>query len=225
MVTTGFSDIYVAVYSASGQTVTYTELTKLARARSLSLSLDTTDDNNYYADNELAETESGASFTSGTVEITVDGLDGDEEALIYGIPTEDSTVQVNDSPVAELRFGDSMKPPFMGVAGIKSYQMNGVVTWRPIVLTKCQFIPSGDDAETQEDTINWQSQTLNASVMRDDTAERNWKRMPQQNCATKQAAIDYITAVLGGAAAAAAAASAQAEKPATISTETPAPVN
>lgn len=221
MVTTGFRNIYVATYSNTGQKVTYTGLAKLARARSFTLSVDASEDNNYYADDALAETESGANFTSGTLELTVDGLSGEEEALLFGLPDE-QTVQVNESPIPVLNYGDGMDPPFLGVAGIKRYQLNGVVSYRPIVLPKCQFVLSGDSANTAEETIEWQDQTLNANVMRDDTANRNWKIMPKNNCATLQEAIDFITAVLGGAAAA--AASTLSEEPVVEPTETVASV-
>ena len=80
MVTTGFRNIYVAKYSNTGSIVSYTGFQKLARARGFSLDVGTSDDNSYYADDTLAETESGASFTSGTLELTVDGLTGEEEA-------------------------------------------------------------------------------------------------------------------------------------------------
>lgn len=196
MVTTGFRNIYVAKYSNEDTTVSYTGFQKLARARGFSLDVGTSDDNQYFADDSLAETESGASFASGTLELTVDGLTGEEEALLFGIVTSSSTVQVNEKPVTEVRFGDSLNPPFMGVAGIKRYQLNGVVTYRPIVLPKVQFTLGADEAETGEDTINWQDQTLNANIMRDDTAEHNWKRMPKDNFATLAEAIAYIEAIL-----------------------------
>lgn len=196
MVTTGFRNIYVAKYSNEDTTVTYTGFQKLARARGFSLDVGTSDDNQYFADDSLAETESGASFSSGTLELTVDGLTGEEEALLFGIDTSSSTVQVSENPVTEVRFGDSLNPPFMGVAGIKRYQLNGVVTYRPIVLPKVQFTLGTDEAETGEDTINWQDQTLNANIMRDDTAEHNWKRMPKDNFATLAEAIAYIKAIL-----------------------------
>ena len=73
MVTTGFRNIYVAKYSNEDTTVSYTGFQKLARARGFSLDVGTSDDNQYFADDSLAETESGASFSSGTLELTVDG--------------------------------------------------------------------------------------------------------------------------------------------------------
>ena len=63
-VCTGFSKPYVAKYSNAGGVVSYSGCMQLARGVSVSLSLDTTDDNNFYADNIVAET-AAAVFTSG----------------------------------------------------------------------------------------------------------------------------------------------------------------
>lgn len=196
MVTTGFRNIYVAKYSNTGSTVSYTGFQKLARARGFSLDVGTSDDNSYYADDTLAETESGASFSSGTLELTVDGLTGEEEALLFGIDTSSSTVTVDEAPVKVVNYGDGMAPPFMGVAGIKRYQLNGVVTYRPVILPKVQFTLGSDEAETGEETINWQDQTLNANIMRDDTANHNWKIIPKENFSTLAEAIAFIKAIL-----------------------------
>ena len=57
MVTTGFRNIYVAKYSNTGSTVSYTGFQKLARARGFSLDVGTSDDNSYYADDTLARLE------------------------------------------------------------------------------------------------------------------------------------------------------------------------
>ena len=61
-VCTGFSKPYVAKYSNAGGVVSYSGCMQLARGVSVSLSLDTTDDNNFYADNIVAET-AAAVFT------------------------------------------------------------------------------------------------------------------------------------------------------------------
>lgn len=50
-VLTGFSKPYVAEYSASGNTVTYKSGMILARGVSVSLSVEASDDNIFYADN------------------------------------------------------------------------------------------------------------------------------------------------------------------------------
>ena len=85
MVTTGFSMPYVAKYANTGTTVTYTSGMDLARGVSMSLEIDTADDNNFYANNVLAEVET-AQFTSGSATVTVDGLSNEAATLIFGLP-------------------------------------------------------------------------------------------------------------------------------------------
>ena len=65
-VKTGFSLPYVAKYAASGTTISYTSGQKLARGVEASYDIETSDDNNFYADNIEAENDSGT-FQSGTL--------------------------------------------------------------------------------------------------------------------------------------------------------------
>ena len=197
MVTTGFSRIHVAVYANNGGTVSYSQCVELARAKSMELSVETTDVNNYYANNQLAESDP-ASFKSGSLKVGVDGLSGTEEAMILGIT--ESTMQVGVKEVKVVKFGKKMNPPYMGVGAVKRMQMNGVVSYRPVILTKARFAVPADAAETQEENINWQNQDLEATIMRDDTAEANWKIIPAENMTTEEEAVAFIKAVLGGAA-------------------------
>lgn len=168
-VCTGFSLPYVAKYAASGGTVTYSDGQKLARGVSVSVAPDSSDNNDFYADNVKAESVSGV-FTGGTITLTVDGLLPDAEKLIFGLPTA-STV----SSVSVYEYGDDAVPPYMGIGFIARYMSDGVTTYKVIVLTKCKFNLPTDEAATQEDQIAWQTQSLEASIMRDDTADHNWK--------------------------------------------------
>lgn len=62
-VTTGFSLPYVAKYAASGTTVTYSSGQKLARGVNVSITPTTNNtENNFYADNALAESAPGGYF-------------------------------------------------------------------------------------------------------------------------------------------------------------------
>ena len=58
-VCTGFSMPYVAKYSATGGTVTYSEAMRLARGVSVEVAPEVGDDNKFYADNIAAETATG----------------------------------------------------------------------------------------------------------------------------------------------------------------------
>lgn len=197
MVTTGFSRIHVATYAANGGTVTYTGCRELARARNMDVDITTTEDNNYYTNNQLSEKEP-ASMKEGALKITVDGLTAEEEGLILGIVAEKMTV--GGTEVDVIKYGNKMNPPYLGVGAVKRMQLNGVVSYRPIILTKARFAIPQEAAETQEENISWQDQELNATIMRDDTADKNWKIIPKENYATENEAVAFIVAVLGGAA-------------------------
>lgn len=198
MVTTGFSRIHVALYANNGGAVTYSGVKELARAVSMETDIETTEENAFYANNTLAEVET-ARFANGTVTITVDGLDGEEEAMILGIAPKSTTIGGDE--VDEIVYGASMNPPYMGIGAVKRYQLNGAVTFRPVIFTKARFALPSDSAETQGEEIDWQTQELEATLMRDDTADQTWKIIPKDNFATEAQAVAYIRAKLGGASA------------------------
>lgn len=165
-VVTGFSKPYVAVYTNDETEVTYTNGQILARGVSVSLDVESSDDNNFYADNITAETAAGT-FTSGTVTLTVDGLKAEAEKLLVGLPDAD-----DDGFVA---YGASQQIPYVGVGFVVRVQSGGVVSYVPIVLPKVVFNNPSLEAATQEDEIDWQTQELEGAILRDDTDETAWK--------------------------------------------------
>lgn len=196
-VCTGFSMPYVAKYSNVGSVVTYSGVMQLARGVSVSLSLDTTDDNVFHADNVSAET-AAAIFTGGTATLTVDGLLAEAEKFILGLP-ETTKVTVGGDQVDVSHYGDGMEIPYVGIGFVVRYQSGGVVTYAPVVLAKARFQQPGLDAATQEESIDWQTQELTATLMRDDTASHDWKLVGADQ-ATEEAAVEVLKAILGGAA-------------------------
>lgn len=163
---TGFSLPYVALYSASATTVTYSSGQKLARGVSVSIEAEAEDDNIFYADNISAESAPGI-FTSGTATFTVDGLKIDAERLIMGIPAADAD--------GFIHYGESLTIPYVGIGFIVRYMEDGVVSYVPTILTKARFVTPGEDASTATDTIEWQTQELSATLLRDDTSNHDWK--------------------------------------------------
>lgn len=197
MVTTGFSKPIIAKYSNTGSTVTYTAPQSLARGVSLSLDIDVADDNNFYADNVLAETES-ASFTSGSATITVDGLDNDAATMIWGLPAPTSpTVESPSTSVQMQGYGKATNPPFVGFGCVRRTMMNGVTEYWPYILPKIKFGLPSEEMATQEDQIDWQKQELTATVMRDDTAAANWKVISVEGMETEEEAVQAINAFFG----------------------------
>ena len=175
MVTTGFSNVHIATYASESGVVSYSGVRKLGRSVSMSTDISTSDDNKFYADDRLAETETGSAFTDGSGTCTVDGLTAEEEAFIMG-----------------LKAGNSVTPD-EGTA-VETYM------WNAIVLCKIRFKVPKDDAETQGEQIDWQTQDLDFSIMRDDSAMNRWKIIPKKEFDTEAAAVAFIKKALGGAA-------------------------
>lgn len=165
-VCTGFSKPYVAKYNANAGIITFTEGRILARGVSVSIEPDAGSDNNFYADNQLAESESGT-FTSGTLTLTVDGLFTSAERFIQGLPETSEDGWTN--------YGDNKNTPYIAVGFIARYQSDGVVSYVPTVIPKTKFGLLNQAAQTQADTIEWQTQELTANIMRADDPNHNWK--------------------------------------------------
>ncbi len=194
MVTTGFSKPYVAKYANTGTTVTYTGLMKLGRGVSLSLEPNTTEDNNFYCDNIVGETES-SQFSSGTATITVDGLENESAKMILGL-SEPTQLQVDEKQVPMLGYGE-IEAPYVGYGCVRRTQMNGEVQYWPLILPKIKFSIPKEEVTTSEDQINWQTQELTATVVRDDTKERNWKVISNEGMSTEAEAEAVVKAFLG----------------------------
>lgn len=195
-VCTGFSKPYVAKYNNTGGVVSYSGAMPLARGVKVSLSIDTINVDPFYADNVSAETAEEA-FVSGVATLTVDGLLAAAERFIMGTP-EPTTVEVGGEQVKVTHYGDEMQIPYMGVGFLVRYQSAGVVTYAPMVLTKSRFQQPATEAETQGETISWQTQELTAKLSRDDTARHDWKLVGEDQ-ATEEAAEAVLKVLLGGA--------------------------
>lgn len=176
-VITGYSKPYVALYSAEGTTVTYSSGMALARGVSVSLDIDTADANIFYADNVSAETD-GQTFTGGTVTLTVDGLKDAARKLIMGLPTATS-VSVSTDNVDVYVYDDNQSKPYVGIGFIVRVMEDGVTSWIPYVLTKATFSEEGLSAETQGESIDFQTTELSATLMRDDTTGHAWKKVAE----------------------------------------------
>lgn len=192
-VTTGFSEPYIAKYSNTGTTVSYSGGMKLGRGVSMSIEVESADDNNFYADDIVAETETGT-MTSASATVTVDGMEPEVAAFALGLP--DATQEtIGESPVDVYDYDDRMNPPFLGLGVLQRVMLNGVQYWVPIVFTKVKMNNPSDEANTQEDQIDWQTQELEMTILRDDSANRRWKRVFERQT-TKAAALNIITTYL-----------------------------
>ena len=176
MATIGLSKPYYAVYSAGSGTPTYASGGVMGKATQADIEIETTEDNNLYADNAIAETD--RSFAGGTLTLSTDDLSQEVSKAILGL-TEQALAEitgVTDEDVQELIYDDTQQTPYLGVGFIIKKKVNGVYKWRAVVLTKVMFAVPSDSATTQGETIEWQVPELSATIMRDDSATHMWKR-------------------------------------------------
>lgn len=185
-VTTGVSDVYVALYTAADSAVTYSSGQKLARLVSAEITPDDGGDNNFYADNVLAETDT--SVAGGEVTITVDGLKDAANKLIFGLPTADDS--------GWTHYGNSQQVPYVGVGFVIRVQEDQAVKYVPVLMRKVMFNQASTSAATQEDSIDWQTQELTGRYSPDDGANNEWKWLGAEQ-ATAAAAETLIKTALG----------------------------
>ena len=191
-VITGYSKPWVALYAASGTTVTYSNAMPLGRGVSVNISPDDATDNAFYADNVEAE-NGGRIFGSGSAAITVDGLKAAARKLIYGLDEADASGWVH--------YGEAQVVPAVGFGCVVRYMEDGVTTYEPLVLPKIMFAPEGLEAETQEEEIEWQTTELSAQIYRDDTANKDWRLdgTAQETEALAEQAVKTKLGVVAGA--------------------------
>lgn len=171
----GFSKPKVAVYSASGNTVSYSNGKVLGKGIELSLSLDGGgSDNILYADNAPAESDK-ATFSGGTVTITTDNLSPEVYDFLMGITAESYTVD-GVTGVKVSTDGIESDAPYLGLGGIRKLQINNQIKYQAVIFTKVQFQPAGEDWSTQGESIDWQTPEIEATLMRDDSATPTWRK-------------------------------------------------
>lgn len=176
MATIGLSKPYYAVYSAGSGTPTYASGAVMGKATEANIEIETSEDNNLYADNAIAETD--RQFTGGTLTLSTDDLSQEVSKAILGLTEQavGAIEGVTDEEVQELIYDDTQATPYLGVGFIVKKVKNGVTAWRGIVLTKVMFSIPSDAATTQGESIEWQVPELSATIMRDDSATHMWKR-------------------------------------------------
>lgn len=198
MATIGLSKPYYAIYAEAGGVVSYSGGAVMGKATEANISIETTEDNNLYGDNGLAETD--RRFANGTLTLSTTDLSQEVSKAILGLTEQAITGidGVTDTSVKELVYDDAQVTPYLGVGFIIKKKVNGVYMWRGVVLPKVMFSVPEDAATTQGESIEWQTPELTGTIMRDDSATHVWKK--EATFTTEAQAEAYIKARLGIAA-------------------------
>lgn len=176
MATIGLSKPYYAIYSEAGGVVSYSGGAVMGKATEANISIETTEDNNLYGDNGLAETD--RRFANGTLTLSTTDLSQEVSKAILGLTEQAITGidGVTDTSVKELVYDDTQVTPYLGVGFIIKKKVNGAYKWRGVVLPKVMFSVPEDAATTQGESIEWQTPELTGTIMRDDSATHVWKK-------------------------------------------------
>lgn len=196
MVTIGYSKPYVALYSVSGGKDTYTSGMSLGGGVSYSDSIEVADDNDFYADNRVDETESGV-FTSGEATITVNYLSAKAAKMVLGL--------TNQTTVGDVKwddYDDDANPPDIGYGHVKKVMNDGVIQYIGFVLPRVKMALPSESAETQGETIDWQTQELTATIMRSLNGKHPWRAVADTPFDTEDkaeaAVVAYLSQTAGG---------------------------
>lgn len=172
----GLSKPYYAIYAEAGGVVSYSDGAVMGKATEANISIETTEDNNLYGDNGLAETD--RRFANGTLTLSTTDLSQEVSKAILGLTEQAITGidGVTDTSVKELVYDDGQVTPYLGVGFIIKKKVNGAYKWRGVVLPKVMFSVPEDAATTQGESIEWQTPELTGTIMRDDSATHVWKK-------------------------------------------------
>lgn len=195
MATIGVSKPYYAKYNAVGGTVSYSNGGIMGKMTELDIEIETSEDNNLYGDNGIAESD--RTFSNGTVTASTTDLSQEVSRDILGLVEKalDEIPGVTDKDVKELIYDDNQQTPYLGVGFIIKKMVNHKTYWRAIVLTKVMFSVPSDAATTQGESIEWQTPELSGTIMRDDSETHMWKR--EATFTTEAQAEAYIKHRLG----------------------------
>jgi hypothetical protein len=192
MATIGVSKPYYGIYVNTDGVITYTGGDVFAKAIEFSATIESGDDNNLYADNGIAESD--RSFGGGSISVTTDDISPTAAAAILGLTAKTITVG-EDTDISELVFDDDMEIPDLGFGIIIKKKVDGAYKYRAIFFHKIKFNIPEDAATTQGESIEWQTPTIEGTIMRDDSAKHGWKS--EVTVDTEALAVAYLKQKLG----------------------------
>lgn len=182
-------------YDETTKKITYSGGGSLGKATQVDVTINTSDGNNLYGDNGIVETD--RQFTDGTITVGTDHLSQSVSKAILGAKeqTLPEIPGITDTDRKELIFDDDMSNPYLGQGYIIKQQQKNIVSWVGVVLTKTMFNVPDESATTQGEQIEWQTPSLVATILRDDSEKHMWKR--QCEFTTEAQAEAYLDYMLG----------------------------
>ncbi|MFR5876324.1 MAG: major tail protein [Eubacterium sp.] len=170
----GLSIPVIGDYSVTDSgSVSYSNPAVADRAVEYSASWETTDDNPLYADNTIVEQDSGT-FQSGTLTLGTADLPQSLSERILGLK-KNVIKYANGKTVTELIYDDNAKSPYLGFGIIELHQIDNNDKYRAVFLPKIKFKIPEEAATTKGDSIDWQTKSIEASILRSDQSDDIYK--------------------------------------------------
>lgn len=191
MAKVGLSKSYAAPYTYDSGTgrATYSGGMSIGKAVSVDIAVNTAADNDFYADNGVAESAKG--FGGGTLTVTDDRMPLAAAAMLLGLE-----VAQNETPAGTIiDFPADSAAPYVGYGTVAKHIMDGVDQWRAIILLKVQFNVPAVSGTTQGQTITFEGNQITANILRSDDEEGRWMRWG--DFATEANADAWVKSVLG----------------------------
>lgn len=197
MATVGLSKLWCAKYSydADTGTVEYTAGFSPGKYTELSIELEGGDSNDFYADNNIDESDK--TFSGGTCNTTTNDLLADKMVPLLGVKSK----PMSDGPegAAWMVFDETQQTPDVGQGGVIKKKINGVYKYVAFVLPRIQYANPGIAAVTQGSTIEWQTQSLSATIKRSEAPDGPWFQIstPFDTEALAEAAVKKFLGIAG----------------------------
>lgn len=161
---------------------TYGAATKPGKAISCNVSI-TNNDVSLYADNALAESDTG--FQSGTVTIGIDDDDLETQAFLLGHQITDGNLVRSTEDTA----------PYVGFGRIVTKMVGGVYKYKVEFISKCKFSEPSNEENTRGQDTEFGTTEIEGTIST--LASGKWS--VAQIFDTKQAAVTYLNSLFGTA--------------------------
>ena len=162
--------LYGVYYSKAtltdGQVDGYSGSSTMGKAISATFTPQDSGENNLYANNAIAETDSAAA-AGGTLSLTIDRLKADAIADLFGLTKKTESVTVGATTVSGTGFDytGSESAATVGVAFIRQKQEDNDRNYHEaIIFSAVTFKYPSDDAQTLGDSVEWQTPTIEGTI-------------------------------------------------------------
>ena len=169
----GLTTPVIGDYENTGGTVTYSNPLVASQAVEYSATVETGDDNPFYADDGIKENDKGT-FVSGELSLSTADLPQDLSKRLLGTTTRTdsvpATVAGGDEAVSVTVqvFDDAAKAPYLGVGVVETHQIDDADVFRAVFFNKVYFNIPENAATTKGETIEWQNPTITGVIQRSD---------------------------------------------------------